>query len=150
MGEDIQVFLGGKTLGCATSCSVEINSDDIDISCKDTGQWGATKRGKMSWSATSDNLMVVADYTELVDAMLAGKSLDFVFATVANKDKTTDPDDDGHIVPEGGWTSSNDMYSGKAVISSISMTAGNGELATYSVSFNGVGALVKTTASTNG
>lgn len=145
MGQDLQLFVSGKTLGCATSCSVEINSDDIDISCKDTGDWGATKRGKMSWTASSDDLMVVADYSKLVDAMIAGTALDLVYSTVSNKSAAQDPDEDGHITPTDGWKKNNDMYYGKATISSISLTAGNGEIATYTVNFNGVGKLTKST-----
>lgn len=152
MGENIQLFMGGKTLACATSCSVDISSDDIDVSCKDTGKWGATKRGKITWSATSDNLMVVADYTSLVDAMISGELVTLAFSTVGNADAATTPDAEGHVVPSGGWTASGDMYVGKATISSISLSAGNGELATYSVTFNGVGALTKgaTIAGTSG
>ena len=142
MGEQIQLFKGGKTLACATSCTVEITSNDIDVSCKDTGVWGATKRGKMSWSATSDNLMCVEDYTALVDAMISGETITLAFSSVGNT-ATTTPDADGHVVPANGWTAKGDMYVGKATISSINMTAGNGELATYTVNFNGVGALTK-------
>lgn len=146
MGEDLQLWCSGSTLGCATSCSVEITSDDIDISCKDTGQWGATKRGKMSWTASSDNLMVVGDYNKLVDAMIAGTPVKLVYGTVANKAAAKEADAEGHVTPVSGWTCAKDMYYGNATISSISLTAGNGELASYSVNFNGVGALQKATS----
>ena len=35
------------------------------------------------------------------------------------------------------------MYHGKVIISSVSLSANNGEVATYDVSFTGVGALQK-------
>jgi len=142
MGEKIQLFMDGKTLACATSCAVEITSDDIDISCKDTGIWGATKRGKMSWNASSDNLMCVEDYSKLVDAMILGTAVTMTFSSTAN-DPATTADENGHVIPTGGWKAAGDMYYGKCTISSISLTAGNGALATYTVKFNGVGALTK-------
>lgn len=42
LGEQIQLFLSGKTLACATSCSVNISSDDIDVSCKDSAGFNST------------------------------------------------------------------------------------------------------------
>lgn len=143
MGEELQLWVSGETLGCATSCSVDISSDDIDVSCKDTGKWGATKRGKMSWTISSDCLFAVADYTKLVDAMIAGTYVNVEFGTVENYSGATAPDAEGHVVPEGGWTNKGDLYYGVATISSINLTADNGALATYSVTLNGVGALTK-------
>lgn len=144
MGEQIQVFLSGKTLACATSCSVNISADEIDTSCKDTAGFKTSIQGSISWTVQSDNMFVIGDYTKLVDAMLGKTVLDLTFATVANFDSATEPDADGHRVPTGGWTSSNDLYHGKAIVSSIDLTADNGAVATYSVTFNGVGALAKT------
>lgn len=145
MGEQIQVFLSGKTLACATSCSVNISADEIDTSCKDCAGFASSMQGRITWTVSSDNLFVISDYTELVDAMLNKDILDITFATVANFSAATEADEDGHRVPSGGWTSSDDLYSGKVTISSIDMTADNGAVATYSVTFNGHGALTKST-----
>ena len=41
------------------------------------------------------------------------------------------------------WESNDDMYHGKVIVNSISLSANNGEVATYDVSFTGVGALQK-------
>lgn len=143
MGEAIQVFLSGQTLACATSCSVNISSDEIDTSCKDSAGFASTLPGRITWTVTSDNLFVVADYTKLVDAMLNKSIVDITFASVSNLSGATAPDADGHCVPSGGWTSANDLYYGKATISSIDLSADNGSVATYSVTFNGHGTLAK-------
>lgn len=143
MGENIQVFLSGATLACATSCSVNISADEIDVSCKDSAGFNSTLPGRVSWTVSSDNLFVIGDYTKLVDAMLSKSVLDITFATVSNFDSQTEPDADGHRVPTGGWTSSDDLYHGKVTVSSIDLTADNGSVATYSVTFNGHGALAK-------
>lgn len=145
LGEQIQVFLSGSTLACATSCSVNISADEIDISCKDSAGFNNTLPGRVSWTIQSDNLFVIGDYNKLVDAMLNKTVLDVVFATVANFTAATSADTEGHVVPSGGWTSSADMYQGKVTVSSIDLTADNGSVATYSVTFNGHGALTKST-----
>lgn len=144
LGEGIQVFLSGKTLACATSCSVNISSDDIDVSCKDSAGFNSTLQGRISWTVSSDNLFVIDDYAKLVDAMLNKTTLDLTFATVKNLNSATAPDAEGHVVPSGGWTSSADLYGGKVTVSSIDLSADNGAVATYSVKFNGHGALAKT------
>ena len=149
MGEEIQVFLSGHTLACATSCKVNISSDDIDVSCKDSAGFANTIPGKVSWTVSSDNLFVVADYTKLVDAMLNKTILDLTFASVDNFSAATSADSDGHRIPSGGWTSAGDLYYGKVTVSSIELTADNGAVATYSVTFNGHGALTKGEDSTN-
>ena len=143
LGEQIQVFLSGQTLACATSCSVNLSADEIDTSCKDCAGFASSIPGRVSWTVNSDNLFVIGDYTKLVDAMLNKTILDLTFATVANFDSATEPDADGHRVPSGGWTSSNDLYHGKVTVSSIDLNADNGAVATYSVTFNGHGALAK-------
>ena len=143
MGEQIQVFLSGETLACATSCSVQISSDEIDTSCKDCAGFNSTMPGRITWTVQSDNLFVIGDYTKLVDAMLNKEILDLTFATVANFSAATEADADGHRVPEGGWDSADNLYQGKVTISSIDLTADNGAVATYSVTFNGHGALTK-------
>ena len=145
MGEQIQLFLSGKTLACATSCSVNISSDDIDVSCKDSAGFNSSIPGRITWTASSDNLFVLDEFDKLVDAMLNKTVLTLAFATVGNWSSKTAPDEEGHVVPTGGWTSSNDMYTGQVTISSIDLTADNGSVATYSVQFNGHGALTKST-----
>ena len=145
MGEQIQLFLSGKTLACATSCSVNISSDDIDVSCKDSAGFNSTIPGRITWTASSDNLFVLTDFNKLVDAMLNKTVLTLAFSTVKNFSAKTAPDADGHVVPTGGWTSNDDMYYGQVTVSSIDLSADNGSVATYSVNFNGHGALAKKT-----
>lgn len=148
LGEQIQLFVSGKTLACATSCKVNISADDIDVSCKDSAGFNSTIPGRITWNASSDNLFVIDDYKKLVDAMLNKTVLTLVFSTVGNFNDKTAPDADGHVVPSSGWTTAYDMYEGKVTVSSIDLNADNGSVATYSVTFNGHGALSKQTAPT--
>lgn len=143
MGEQIQLFLSGKTLACATSCKVNISSDDIDVSCKDSAGFNSTIPGRISWTCSSDNLFVLTEFNKLVDAMLNKTVLTLAFSSVGNFGSKTAPDAEGHVVPSGGWTAANDMYTGQVTVSSIDLSADNGSVATYSVTFNGHGALAK-------
>ena len=70
--------------------------------------------------------------------MVKKTPIDAVFGL--KKETTTD-------VPVAGWTANTTgVYEGKVVITSLSLNAPNGEYATYSVQFTGVGELKKKTA----
>ena len=71
-------------------------------------------------------------YDDLVDMMISKQPVDLVFA---RKTET------GTEVGESGWTHSTPSLSGKAIITSIELNAPNGENATFTADFTGVGAL---------
>ena len=97
----------------------------------------------LSWSATSDNLYSLDgegdNFEDLFDLMVAKTPIDAVFAK-----KSQNVSD----VPTGGWTPATTGYKGTVVITNLTLNAPNGEYATYSVQFQGVGALQK--KATNG
>lgn len=152
MGEKVQLWVKDKSgatptcLAMATSLSVEISADATDISSKDSGRWSSSLLGKISWTASASNLFTVADYSKLIDVMVANTPIEIVFATVKNYDTvisgTTDSEGMFTNTPTV-WESNDDMYHGKVIVNSISLSANNGEVATYDVSFTGVGALQK-------
>lgn len=74
-------------------------------------------------------------FGDLFDLMVAKTPINAVFAK--KTETTTD-------VPTAGWTASAPKYTGKVVITNLSLNAPNGEYSTFSVQFQGVGALVKT------
>ena len=65
MGEQLNLWIGSgetsHTLACATSLSINVNADSIDVSCKDTGRYGATIAGKISWDISTDCLFVTEE-----------------------------------------------------------------------------------------
>lgn len=134
LGTDLMLFKDNKALAVATSCKFTISANALETSSKDSGKWTEKQAGKLSWNATSDNLFVLADYTTLVNAMIARTVVDLQFSSVSNADA-----DNG--VPSTGWTANTDGYTGKAIITSIDANASDGENATYTVSFEGTGAL---------
>ena len=139
LGTDLMLFKANKALAVATSCKLTINANAMETSSKDSGKWTSKKAGKLSWNASSDNLFTIADYTELVDAMISRTEVDLQFSTVSNSDANND-------IPSDGWKANTDGYSGKAIITSIDVNAPDGENATYTVSFEGTGALTAVTA----
>ena len=158
MGEQLQLFIGSgataETLACATSLSVNVNADSIDVSCKDTGRYGASIAGKISWDLSTDCLFVTEDvsggtksnYAKLMDALISGEPLTATWATVKNFDtaNAAGGDDDGHVFNKSQKAeNADDLYWGKVVITSVSLTADNGSLSTYSVSMQGKGAINK-------
>ena len=157
MGEQLNLWIGSgetaTTLACATSLSVNVNADSIDVSCKDTGRYGATIAGKISWDISTDCLFVTEDasggtksnYAELMDALIAGTPLTATWSTVANYDEAnTAGDENGHIFSKTKKAEDGkDLYYGQVVLTSLSLTADNGSLSTYSVSMAGKGAINK-------
>ena len=139
LGTDLMLFKGGKALAFATSCKFTINANVLETSSKDSGKWVDKKAGKLSWTASSDNLYTVADYKSLVDAMIAREPLEIQFSTVSNPNAET-----GGLAST--WTPATDGYKGKAIITSVDANASDGENATYSVSFEGTGALAAVVA----
>lgn len=142
-GGDLMLFLDNHSIAYATSHTLEINGETQDTSNKDEGGggWASSEVSILSWQATSENLYSVDgegdNFEDLFDLMVAKTPIDAVFAKKSQN--TTD-------VPTGGWTASVPKYTGKVVITNLSLNAPNGEYATYSVQFQGVGALTKVTA----
>lgn len=143
-GGDLMLFLSGTSIAYATSHTLEINGETTDTSNKDEGggSWASQEVSILSWQASSENLYSVDgegdNFDDLFDLMIAKEPITAVFAKKSSS--ATD-------VPAGGWTPETAIkYTGQVVITSLSLNAPNGEYATYTVQFQGVGALTKTTA----
>ena len=136
LGSDLMLFKDGKALAVATSCKMTISANAMDTSSKDSGKWTEKKAGKLSWNGSSDNLFVMADYKSLVDIMISREKVSLQFSTT----------DAENGVPTSGFVANKDGYKGDAIITSIDMNAPDGENATYTVSFEGTGALTAVTA----
>lgn len=154
-GSDLMLFVerNGKkqSIAYATSHSLEINADTKDISTKDNGNgvWQNAEVGMLSWSTSSDNLCCLDDphglgYNDLVEIMLKREPIEIVFALQSSITDYTDKIDKEFEVPADGWKyDATNNYHGKAVITSLSLTAQNGEKANYTVQLQGAGALLK-------
>ena len=133
MGSDLMVFIGTKTIGFATSCSLELSGDATDISNKDFGNgWSSSKITNRSWTVSED----------LFDAYVNGTELTIKWQPTTNYNAAERVNDK----PQAGWTGAGVSYSGKATVTSLSASADNGSAGTFSVTFTGIGAITKTPA----
>lgn len=140
-GKDLMIFIAGAATTAATSHKLSLKADTSDTASKDSGMWDESEITKLSWDASTDALVSIdADsnsYEAMYDAMLAATPVDVIAGVPANQ---------ANIMPEGGWTvpaGTQIRYTGKALITSLDLNAGNGDNATMSVSLKGVGPLNK-------
>lgn len=148
-GKDLMLFIAGKAVALATSCSVTINADQLDANNKDDGCWAAQDAGTLSWEATTDALLSFdadretdAVYETLFDAMVGRTLVNVTFGLPTNASTGCDG------LPETGWeapdtAAATPHYTGKAMITSLEATGENGSAATMSVTLSGNGALSK-------
>ena len=139
-GGDMMLFLNSKSIAYATSHTLTISGDTQDTAYKDEGggDWASNEISKLSRTAQRENMYSIdgkgSNFDDLFDIMVAKTPVSATFS----KKKETDTD-----VPETGWTASKPDYEGKVINTSLELNAPNGEYATYTVQFTGVGALKK-------
>ena len=146
-GSDFMMFIKVgdtlKSIAFATSHKFSLSAETVETSSKDNGgKWTSKSVKKLSWTSSTENLYALAG---------AGITYDDLFTMMVNRDEIpvafslengyADKKDE---VPAEGWTPNRSQYAGKAVITSLELNAPNGDNATFTASFEGVGALTKT------
>jgi predicted secreted protein len=126
-GKLIGVYIDGTLVACATSGTLRVEADEIDATCKDDSSWGVSLSGRRSWGMDVDAL-IKFDGAEGLE-----ESIDYILneSTVVLKFST-------EVTDDTYWT-------GSAIATSVEANAPNNEVASWSVSFNGKGALTKGT-----
>ena len=127
------VLIGGTTIAdkivCQTSASADISQDTIEVTCKD-GTWKTYISGEKGWTipfeAIKDETEASVQAEILENILGAGGELDVAIVHAPN----------GTIVKG---------MSGKAILSSVSISAPKNEAATLSGTLQGTGALTKMT-----
>lgn len=142
-GGDLMLFLGGTSIAFSTSHKLSISAETVETSSKDNGgKWVAKAVRKLSWNMSTENLYSLEGagktYDDLFTMMTGRTEIDAIFTV--EKDYATKADE----VPETGWVPmTTGQYKGKVVITSLELNAPNGDNATFTASFEGVGALTK-------
>lgn len=135
-GQNLRVMVGSKCVAAATSASVHVAQELQDSSTKDsTGDWTEQEVTGLSWDASCDALFVIdsSDTTgeqivDLLDTLIAKTEVTLSFKqTGLAKNRTA--------------TTNGLVWTGKALVSDISINADNKQNATYTVKFTGNGAL---------
>ena len=127
-----------EPLAFATTATLEITTEEVDISNKMMGGWAGSLPGKKSYTVSSEALITrkegALSYDTLLKAQIDGKVLDFFFGEAAVADQDNNG---GTFTPDK--TKKN--YTGRIMITSQSLTSEAGQIAKLSVSFKGIGAL---------
>lgn len=139
-GDELMLFKGNKSLAYATSHTLTITGNTIDISSKDHGYWGASEIGNITWEITTENLYTDSEYDALFDAMVAKTPITVMFGKASNYDING-------LGNKTSWAPGTSYKTGSAVITSLVANANTGENATFSATFTGVGAITKVVGS---
>lgn len=151
-GDELMIFKDGDALAFATSHTLTVTGNTVDISSKDHGFWGASDIGNITWEATTENLYTEDAYDELFDAMLSKSEVDILFGYAENYNANgLDLDGDATDDRPDAWTyTSSKGYKGKAIITSLTTNANTGENATFSCTMTGKGAIINLKTTYNG
>ena len=145
-GEELQLFLGGKSIAKAKTHTLTITSDTIDVSSKDDGFYGASIPGKINWEISAENIYTEKAFDELYAKAQARQVFEVVFGRVANynaeglgENENWSPDSTKHTT-----------YTGKVTLTNMTLNANNGEVTSFSATLKGVGALKQVKATSPG
>ena len=126
-GTLIGLYYSGAKVGAATSHELNIESDMIDVTTKDSAGWAEVIPGLKSWDVSMDGLLTYDEtvgYEALMDALTA-KTL------VAVKLSTE--------------VTGNEKFYGNGYVTSLSQSAEQEAAGTYSCSIKGTGILTRAT-----
>lgn len=139
-GEELQLFLDGKSIAKAKTHTLTINSDTIDVSSKDDGFYGASIPGKINWEISAENIYTEKAFDELYAKAQARQVFEVVFGRVTNYDANG-------LGEKDSWTPdsvNHTIYTGKVTLNNMTLNANNGEITSFSATLKGVGALKQT------
>ena len=135
-GTDLIVKVGTsdsteQIVGYATNCSLDLSMSEREITSKDSAGWKEIAGGLREWSLSSDALYDATDlgatkyqFAGLFDRIDA-RDIVFIEFTL--------------LSPATG----DYIYTGQGYVTSLSLSGGTEETATYSVSITGTGDLTK-------
>ena len=127
-----------KVVAYSQTCSLEINADTLDVTTKLSCRWNAVMPGNASYTISSDNLYCLKSSADansaftvdhLFDAMVDGDNIGWVLAQDSSDECST----------VGGPDTSKPYYYGEASITSLSISASNGEIASSTLTLTGSG-----------
>lgn len=140
-GKDLMLFdSAGKSFAFATNHTLTITAETTDISSKDHGIWGATEVSKYTWEIQSENLYTSEAYSSIFDTMMQGDAIEVRFGLKATPSPADATPADSSLA---NWSVGTTYYAGKALITSLTANANNGDNATFSVTLTGVNQIKK-------
>ena len=138
-GNEFSLYLTqGKTvIAYATSCSLQVDSETIDTSSKFSCKWASNLGGNASYTISADalycqNIGSGVSFDTLLKYMVSGEQVSWYMGEEMDHNGTCDTNP--HTLDTGST-----YYNGRAVITSVSLEAGNNEIATCSITLTGAG-----------
>lgn len=131
-----------EALAYATSCSFEMTADTLEGASKMSCRFNVSRAGQGSYTVNADALYCVqanaaANDCKTVDDLFSkyikGSNVGWVMAVDKSRDK-------GNCGTVEGPDSTYPIYWGEASVASLSITGGNNEIASTSISLTGSGA----------
>lgn len=136
LGEEMYLYVtsGNTPIAFATSCSVQIDGETIDTSNKMSGRWNSNLAGKNGYTITTDALYTQASglysFDSLMEKMIEGGKLEWTIG------KATDYKNANYDLDK-----TKPYYTGEGFVTSLSLNAGNNEVANCSITITGSGAI---------
>ena len=131
-GQNLRMFVDGSCVAAEQSCTFHVGTATEETSSKDsTGNWKEEEVTQLNWDVQCDSLVVATDEggKGLVDMLgLIGQTVALKFQETNGAQNRVE-------------ASSGISKSGNAIVADVSVSSQNKANATYSVKFNGVGAL---------
>ena len=140
-GTELKVYSGGTLVAYATSCTLSVNQSVREITNKDSGGAKEIAEGLVDWSVDCEGMYAWLDAS---GSAFAGGPDDLI---LAHANASTSGSTRASFTITFGTTDgeTGDLkYTGDAYLTSISMTGGTEESATFSASFGGNGTLTQT------
>lgn len=135
---ELMLFVGDDPVAFGSSAGLDVTTEELDISNKMMGDWAGSLAGKKSFTISSESLLTrkqgALSFDTLLEKQIAGDPLDFFFGSA----KAEDQDNFGGTFEKDP---SQINYTGKVIITSLSIKSDNGAIVSVSASFKGVGAL---------
>jgi len=138
-GTDLGVYIGGTLVAYSTSATLNVNHSPRSTSNKEDGGWETAMQGYRNWDVSCDAMYA---WLDPAGSAISNETLSEIFT--------------GYIHTRASFTltfgvtsttTGDTKYTGTAWLTSASLSAPNEDTATFSVSFQGSGALAQTIAS---
>lgn len=135
--DDLFLYItsANSVVAFATSCSVQIDGETIDTSNKMSGRWNSNLGGKNGYTISADALYTQVDghfsFDKLMELMVASNEAVAWSVGFAKDKESFDLD------------TTKPYYSGEAFVTSLSLSGGNNEVASCSITLTGSGAIEK-------
>lgn len=140
-GNEFSLYLtsGKNVVAYATSCSLQVDAETIDTSSKFSCKWASNLGGNASYTISADALYCQntesgISFDTLLEYMVKGDQIEWYMGEEAAH--TGSCETNPHTLD-----TAKTYYNGKAIVTSVSLEAGNSEIATCSITLTGAGTI---------